>query len=229
MLERRTTALDGQPVELAAILTWLVQANLAHGELGPAQDATQRLEEFARRYGQVLIEARAASSRARLSTARGELTVASRQFERALTLYAGLPLPVEAARTRLAYAYHLSATQPEPAVAEAQAALAAFEQLGAGDIDVAAALLRSTGAVARIGPKKAGVLTRREMEVFRLIGFGLSNPEIAQRLSISRKTAAHHVSSILAKIGLRNRAQAAAQAVRSEGKPADSRDFETSA
>jgi DNA-binding CsgD family transcriptional regulator len=48
----------------------------------------------------------------------------------------------------------------------------------------------------------------------RLLGLGLSNPEIDQRLVISRKTAAHHVSSLLAKLGLRNRAGAIGYAAR---------------
>ena len=49
--------------------------------------------------------------------------------------------------------------------------------------------------------------------MLRLLAAGLTNPEIAARLHVSRKTAAHHVSHILTKLNLRNRAEAAAFAV----------------
>ena len=70
------------------------------------------------------------------------------------------------------------------------------------------------GVVARTGPKGVGMLTAREQEVCGLLGHGLSNPEIAARLHVSRKTAAHHVSCILRKLDLRNRAEVAAHACR---------------
>jgi DNA-binding NarL/FixJ family response regulator len=103
--------------------------------------------------------------------------------------------------------------------AEARAALATFEDLGAGtDADAAAALLRDLGVkAARIGPKGIGDLTKREREVLSLLGEGLSNPEIAERLYISRKTVEHHVARVLSKLGLRGRAEAAAYAVRELG------------
>ncbi len=56
-------------------------------------------------------------------------------------------------------------------------------------------------------------LTRREMEVLALLVKGFSNPEIAERLVVSRATVKVHISSILSKLGVSNRAEAIALAI----------------
>lgn len=58
-------------------------------------------------------------------------------------------------------------------------------------------------------------LSPRELEVLQLVARGLDNSEIAAELSISPRTAKNHVSSILAKLEVPNRIQAATYAVRS--------------
>jgi DNA-binding CsgD family transcriptional regulator len=134
-------------------------------------------------------------------------------LERALSLFTRLHLPLEAGRTRLLLAALLTG---DDAVAEARAALAAFEALGATlDADAAASRLRQLGvAAARGGPLGPGKLTQREREVLALLGEGLSNQELADRLFLSRKTVERHVRNVLLKLGLRNRAEAAAYVVR---------------
>ena len=62
----------------------------------------------------------------------------------------------------------------------------------------------------RRGPA-AEPLTEREREIARLISEGASNPEIAQRLFLSRKTVERHVSNLFRKVAVRNRAELAAR------------------
>src|SRR5262249_45546697 len=57
-------------------------------------------------------------------------------------------------------------------------------------------------------------LTRRQLEVLELVSEGMSDSEIAARLFLSERTVGHHVSAILRKLEVRNRGQAAAEAVR---------------
>lgn len=67
------------------------------------------------------------------------------------------------------------------------------------------------------GPSKAALaagLTEREMEVLRLIVEGMSNPQIAEKLFITRATAKAHVHSILQKLCVDDRTQAAVTAMR---------------
>ena len=71
------------------------------------------------------------------------------------------------------------------------------------------ALVQPQTAEARIGLD----LTAREREVLRLMVTGRSNPEIADLLVVSRATAKAHVSNILSKLGVTNRAEAVALAV----------------
>ena len=59
------------------------------------------------------------------------------------------------------------------------------------------------------------VLTARELEIFTRLASGDGNREIARELSLSTNTVANHIASILAKLHLENRIQAAVQAVRS--------------
>ena len=137
-------------------------------------------------------------------------------LERALEAFCRLEMPLEAGRTHLMLAEALAASRPAEAVAEAQAAFTAFDGLGAArHADAAAALLRALGVRRpRAGPGSLALLTRRELEVLELLASGMSNREMAARLFLTRKTVEHHVHNVLMKLDLRNRAEAAAYAVR---------------
>ena len=199
----------------AALSELLVEAEIAQGGLAEATARAERLMELACHVDSQLVTARAhrALGRAR-AAAEGVDAIAS--LEAALAAFRGLGMPFEVAKTRLLIAATLAGHKRDTAIVEARAALAGFEELGAGPgADAAAALLRSLGVkAARRGPKGIGVLTKRELEILKLLGEGLSNPAIAERLFITRKTVEHHVGSVFSKLELSGRSEASAYAVR---------------
>ena len=94
--------------------------------------------------------------------------------------------------------------------AEPEALIAAVRAVARGktyiDPTVAAAVLRST--------ELAETLTPRELEVLRLVALGRSNKEVAASLDIGDETVKSHVSQVLAKLQVENRAQAIVEALR---------------
>jgi DNA-binding CsgD family transcriptional regulator len=220
LLERATQGADdevptiGESTMVGPLLALLVDVHL---EQGSTEDAAR----IARRLGRIAEAQRGPYLRAAAALAKGQVCIASGQGDARACLHEALKeftraqLPMELARTRLEMARALSERSPEVAVAEAKSALLDFERLEAArHADAAGALLRSLGAPIRTGPKGIGVLTKREAEVLQLVGAGLSNREIGDRLYITRKTVETHVGNLLAKLGLRNRAEAAAYATR---------------
>ena len=225
LLERATDAPDeevptvGEFTMVGPLLALLVDVHLEEGNVDAAARVAERLDRIAGAQRGPYLRAAAALAKGRVCVAGGEGDARACLHE-ALEGFARAQLPMELALTRLELARALADGSPEVAIAEAKLALQDFERLEATrHADATAALLRSLGAPTRTGPKGIGALTRREAEVLELIGAGLSNPEIGDRLFITRKTVEHHVSSVLAKLGLRNRAEAAAYATRQKISP----------
>jgi DNA-binding CsgD family transcriptional regulator len=135
-------------------------------------------------------------------------------LERAVAGFGRLGMELELGRTRLDLARGLRTLDGAPAGAAPRSAPAALHAARARyERDEAAALLRELGDDSRPpAAHQVATLSGREVDVLRLLGEGLTNAEIATRLFISPKTAGHHVSNVLMKLGVRNRSQAAALA-----------------
>lgn len=124
---------------------------------------------------------------------------------------ARLYVPVRATmRVALASAL-LSSGERAAALANARLAVGELATWPGWRRDRAEALVRRLEGA---GARSDGELTARELEVAALLAEGLTNGQLAERLYISPKTAAVHVSNILMKLGLSGRAEVAAWAVR---------------
>jgi non-specific serine/threonine protein kinase len=165
---------------------------------------------------------------ATLAVARGDLRTAARLFGAAdlIRREDGAPFPLPA---RVAYERAADRARIQLGDAAWFAAYAAGEALSLDDAIAEAeaaamphAALSSVAIPASREPRAqpsaleaaAALLTRREREVLGLLCQRLTDPEIAEALFLSPRTASNHVANILAKLGAPNRREAAALAAR---------------
>jgi len=216
LLER---ALRGHRSSLLEVptLSLLTEMQVACGDLSAAARTARTIAELTSTDPVESLVGYARQSNASVvmaADASGEAAgIAVTDLESAIAAFTVARLPLEAAGARLRLAELVRTSDPALARVEARTAAESFAWLGAStELDRASALLRELGAPARAGAHHVGSLTDREEEVLALVSQGLSNPQIAERLYISRKTASHHVSNVLTKLGVQNRAEAAAWA-----------------
>ena len=151
----------------------------------------------------------------------GEPESAAEQFDRALELVADTGAPFERVESqRRAAAALVAAGRGEEAVERLVAAHRTARRLGARPLAARlAADLAALGEHAErhlgrraAGDLERGGLSRRELEVLRLVAVGRTNREIARELFLSPRTVDMHLRNILAKLGCRSRADASRKA-----------------
>ena len=130
------------------------------------------------------------------------LTVSAEEPDVAATIQAG------------ACGFLVKGTPIEDVVLAVRAAAQGAAWLSPHAAEVVLRRLREADTEPEIDLELVEQLSPRELEVLRLIARGMENSEIAETLTISPRTAKNHVASILSKLGLHSRVQAAIYAVR---------------
>jgi DNA-binding CsgD family transcriptional regulator len=149
-----------------------------------------------------------------LATAAGQHTEAQTHLSEALALADACAAPYERALTLLALAeLHVATGAHEQAAALTDEARSLLLPLEARPALVRADALAARLAAALPAPASPAGLSPREAEVLRLVAEGLTNAQIAQRLYLSPRTVDQHLRAIFNKLGVGNRAAAAAFAV----------------
>ena len=191
------------PLRRAALLPARVEIALALGDIEGARAASLELDGIAERQQSDLLGATAAHARGAVALAEGDAGRAIAPLREAWTTWQELEAPYEAARARVLIGLAYSALGDDDAAAmELEAARDAFGSLGAVQ-DV----VKVEGLTGQAQADGHG-LTKREIEVLRLVASGKSNREIAGELVISERTVARHVQNIFAKLRLSSRAAA---------------------
>jgi DNA-binding CsgD family transcriptional regulator len=182
-----------------------VEALVALGEVGSAEQLTNGLAEQGRALGRPLALATAARCRGLIEGARGDQQASMEAFARAMEHHVPLQMPFELGRTLLALGVaQRRFKQRRAGAASLRAALETFEALGA---PVWAEKARAE--LSRMGGRAAppGELTPSEQRVAELVAEGHTNREVADALFVSVKTVEANLSRIFQKLGIRSRRQ----------------------
>jgi DNA-binding CsgD family transcriptional regulator len=187
------------PAERARLLPACVEVMLAAGDIDAAREACDELETIAADRPSDLLTAVAGHMRGAVALANDEPRAALPHLRKALAAWYELDAPFEIARVRLLVADACSALgDDDSAQIELHAARETFATLG---------VLPQIEA-----ERDLHGLTRRELEVLRLVAGGKTNKEIADGLVLSERTVDRHMSNILAKLRVPSRAAATAYA-----------------
>jgi DNA-binding NarL/FixJ family response regulator len=197
---RRVLVQTEDPASRARVLGAYVDVVLADGAVAEARAAAEELRGVATELRSTMLAAKAARAMGAVLVAEGDAATALPELRRAFLAFRDLDAHHEAAATRLLLAAACRALgDEETAATEERTALAALESFRA----------EAGGADA---PAGAAGLTRRELDVLRLLASGKTNRSIGESLFISEKTVATHVSHIFTKLGVGSRAAATAYA-----------------
>ena len=207
------------------LLGLLVQVELSRGNVDAAEGAARRLTKSSEATESQVLIAHSLLAQGRIARERRDHVGARTCLLGALSAVDEEECRMLAAtiRVEIAQAAHAGGDVPT-AITAARAALAIFDRVGARrDANQALAILRALGAPTRSPgagtDRPVDVLTPRQREVLGHIAHGASNSEIAARLFISPKTVEHHVGSILSRLDVRTRAEAAALAAANGATP----------
>jgi DNA-binding CsgD family transcriptional regulator len=201
--------IEGAKTERAAGLELLAEAHATGGSEADAVAAADELSEIAESAGTDPLRGAARVAEGYALAAAGRLDDARQAFDDAVALLGRPGLPFEAARARVALGKTLRELgRGDAARHELELARSRFAALGAS-----AEERRTAGLESAQRPDQAGLSTR-EREILVLVAGGLSNKQIATKLTLSEHTVHRHVANILVKLRLSSRAAAAAYAVR---------------
>ncbi|KAB1139582.1 tetratricopeptide repeat protein [Streptomyces luteolifulvus] len=208
---RRTVEETEGAEERPRVLVGCVEIELAAGAVENAQAAVDELAKIAAGFDSPYLRAVVANGHGSVLLAAGEPEGACAVLRGAWVAWHEIDAPYETARVRLQMARACRRIgDHDTAEMELEAARRVFEQLGA--VPALKEVRQLMGRAGRAPHPSRGGLTPREVEVLRLIATGASNREIADRLVISDKTVARHVSNMFTKLGVSSRAAATAYA-----------------